>query len=74
MGTLRTTLVAIGLRSWTGSAFAQADQHFHSKGKLPSEHTLAVRAQIAANLPFADERDLEDAARGCDVRNMYTAL
>ncbi len=39
-----------------GSAVA-AEEHFDPKGKPPSEHTLAVRAANAANLPFADERD-----------------
>ena len=39
-------------------------EHFDPKGKPPSEHTLAVRAANAASLPFADERDLEEAARG----------
>ena len=62
MITLRTTLVAICLLCF--AAVASAQEHFHPKGKPPSEHTLAVRAQNAANLPFQDERDFEEQARG----------
>lgn len=44
---------------------SQADNgHFHPKGKAPSQHTLALRAENAAGLPFTDGRDLEEAARG----------
>ena len=64
MSSLKTFLVATCLLSWAGGALAQADQHFHPKGKPPSEHTLAVRAQNAADLPFQDERDFEEQARG----------
>jgi len=64
MRSLKTLLIATCLLSGAASAIAQAPQHFDPKGKLPSEHTLAVRAANAANLPFADERDLEEAARG----------
>ena len=64
MSSLKTLLVATCLLSWAGGAFAQANQHFHPKGKPPSEHTLAVRAQNAANLLFQDERDFEEQARG----------
>ncbi len=50
------------------------DKHFHPKGKPPSEHTLAVRAQQAANLPFSDERDLEEQARGFIAAPSYTQI
>ena len=62
MTSLRLLLVATCLWSLAGAASAQ--EHFHPKGKPPSEHTLAVRAENAATLNFADERDLEEAARG----------
>ncbi len=62
MGSVKTLLFAACLLSFAAAASAQ--EHFHPKGKPPSEHTLAVRAENAANLPFADERDLEEAARG----------
>ncbi len=62
MSRLKTLLVATCLISF--AAVASAQEHFHPKGKPPSEHTLAVRAQNAANLPFQDERDFEEQARG----------
>jgi alkyl sulfatase BDS1-like metallo-beta-lactamase superfamily hydrolase len=43
---------------------AQEDQHFDPKGKLPSEHTIAIMQALRKSLPFADERDFEEAARG----------
>lgn len=43
---------------------AAANRHFHPEGKLPSAATLAIRAQWVASLPFADQRDLEEARRG----------
>ena len=42
----------------TGSAVAQTE-HFHPKGKPPSEHTLEVLRQARATLPFADKRDFD---------------
>ncbi len=70
----KTLLIAACLLSGAASAFAQAPQHFDPKGKPPSEHTLAVRAENAANLPFADERDLEEAARGFIAAPPYTQI
>ncbi len=57
---LKTLLVAACLLSFAGVASAQ--EHFDPKSKAPSEHTPAVRAENAANLPFQDERDVEEAA------------
>jgi hypothetical protein len=38
--------------------------HFHPKGKAPSVHTIRALQESAANLPFADTRDLEEQTRG----------
>ncbi|MFM8745618.1 MAG: alkyl/aryl-sulfatase [Aestuariivirga sp.] len=38
--------------------------HFHPKGKAPSRFTLDVIKTSAADLPFADERDLEEVEKG----------
>ncbi len=38
--------------------------HFHPKGKPPSEHTIAVLEQAKTGLPFADKRDFEEAKKG----------
>ncbi|MFV1986867.1 MAG: alkyl/aryl-sulfatase [Gemmatimonadota bacterium] len=70
---------------WLGSVFvtasiftlagaASAQEHFHPKGNPPTEHTLAVRADNAAALPFSDERDLEEAARGFIAAPAYRQI
>ncbi|UCH72961.1 MAG: MBL fold metallo-hydrolase [Rhodospirillales bacterium] len=40
------------------------DQHFHPKGKPPSEFTLEVIRKARETMPFADRRDFEEAERG----------
>lgn len=40
------------------------NRHFHPDGKPPSPATLALRAKVAASLPFADTRDFDEAKRG----------
>ena len=54
--------VAIGLTS--GAAMAQGIEHFDPKGKPPSEHTIKIMQELRKSLPFADERDFEEAAYG----------
>ncbi len=41
-----------------------AQDHFHPKGKPPSEHTIKVLEQARATLPFADKRDFEEQKKG----------
>ena len=41
-----------------------ADDHFHPKGKAPSEHTKRILRDAAAGLPFDDDRDFEEYSRG----------
>ncbi|MDJ0848900.1 MAG: alkyl sulfatase dimerization domain-containing protein [Myxococcota bacterium] len=64
-----------GRRGWTTigpillcAAFATSaraqPEHFHPKGKPPSDHTLKVLEAQRATLPFADERDFEEAKKG----------
>jgi alkyl sulfatase BDS1-like metallo-beta-lactamase superfamily hydrolase len=43
---------------------ALAADHFHPKGKAPSQFTLEALAKARETLPFADERDFEEFARG----------
>jgi alkyl sulfatase BDS1-like metallo-beta-lactamase superfamily hydrolase len=51
-----------------GTAMAQGaaplQGHFHPKGKAPSVHTVRVLKEARAALPFADESDLAEWARG----------
>ncbi len=41
-----------------------AEDHFHPKGKAPSEFTLAVFEKARETLPFSDRRDFEESDRG----------
>ena len=52
------TVVSISLLI-SSSASAEGD-HFHSKGKPPSKHTIAKLKQSRGALPFADKRDFEE--------------
>jgi alkyl sulfatase BDS1-like metallo-beta-lactamase superfamily hydrolase len=47
------------------SAFAEsASQHFHPKGKLPSQYTIDKQQALRATLPFADKKDFEEQKKG----------
>ena len=39
-------------------------QHFHPKGKLPSEHTLKILNAARESMPFDDTRDFDEARKG----------
>ena len=39
-------------------------QHFHPKGKPPSEHTLKVLQKARDTMPFSDTRDFDEAKKG----------
>ena len=39
-------------------------EHFHPKGKAPSEHTLEVLDHARAALPFNARRDFEENEKG----------
>jgi alkyl sulfatase BDS1-like metallo-beta-lactamase superfamily hydrolase len=74
MNRLVPTLVLLGLLTPTAEAFAAGaggysggappDEHFHPKGKPPSEHTLQVLEASRQALPFADRRDFEEEKKG----------
>ncbi len=46
------------------AGLAPLKEHFHPKGKAPSNHTLDILKQARAGLPFADTRDLDEQKRG----------
>ncbi len=56
------SLVSIPLLMATTALAEQ--EHFHPKGKAPSEHTLEVLDQARAALPFNDRRDFEENEKG----------
>jgi alkyl sulfatase BDS1-like metallo-beta-lactamase superfamily hydrolase len=41
-----------------------AMQHFDTKGKLPSSYTIEFQKALRRSLPFADQRDFDEAQRG----------
>ena len=41
-----------------------AEDHYHPKGKAPTEHTLKILEAAKANLPFSDTRDFDEASKG----------
>ena len=43
---------------------APSADHFHPKGKAPSEHTLKVLAEAREALPFSDTRDFDENKKG----------
>ncbi|MEC8453929.1 MAG: hypothetical protein VXZ01_02885, partial [Pseudomonadota bacterium] len=66
--TLRPKLLR-GLRAWLLcisciSVLAQAQEHFNTKGSGATVHTSSLHAELRETLPFADERDFEEARRG----------
>ena len=48
----------------TSASPAVAADHFHPKGKPPSEHTKKILSDARAGLPFDDDRDFEEYKRG----------
>ena len=42
MSSLKTLLVATCLLSWAGGALAQADQHFHPKGRTRATNDVGM--------------------------------
>ena len=65
---------AQALAAVTDSASAANSAHFDPLGQPPSGATLAQRARIAAELPFADKRDFEEARRGFIAEPPYTKI
>jgi len=60
MKTLIAMILSVAL---AGNALAQPE-HFHPKGKLPSEHTKKVLEASKAKLNFADTRDFDEQKKG----------
>jgi alkyl sulfatase BDS1-like metallo-beta-lactamase superfamily hydrolase len=48
---------------------ALAEDHFHPKGKAPSEYTLEVFEEARKTLPFSDRDDFDEWERGFIARN-----
>ena len=62
-----TTICSLALAAGVGSGdiqYADPNNHFHPKGKPPSEHTLAVIEKARESMPFEDTRDFDEARKG----------
>jgi alkyl sulfatase BDS1-like metallo-beta-lactamase superfamily hydrolase len=46
------------------SAVAAEQQHFHPKGKMPSQFTIDLQKRLRQSMPFDDKQDIEEAKRG----------
>ena len=53
---------------------AAEGRHFHPKGKQPSPFTIKLWEQQKGSLPFADQRDLEEAKRGFIAAPAYRQI
>ena len=74
-GKLITFLLSSLFVFFSGSIFAAGggaaeinrvspDEHFHPKGKAPSEHTVAIIKKARESMPFEDTRDFDEAKKG----------
>ncbi len=59
-----TLLSALAASTVVLAGAAGAQEHFDSKGKPPSEQTIAYQQNLRETLNFADTRDFEENARG----------
>ena len=62
-----TALTTVAMAAGGGGGeiqYADPTQHFHPKGKPPSEHTLAVLNAARESMPFNDTRDFDEARKG----------
>jgi alkyl sulfatase BDS1-like metallo-beta-lactamase superfamily hydrolase len=64
MNLWKTMLVLLGTMTLAVSDARAAADHFHPKGKPPSQHTIAALEQARKTLPFTDARDFEEQKKG----------
>jgi alkyl sulfatase BDS1-like metallo-beta-lactamase superfamily hydrolase len=56
------------------TAVSAEQEHFHPKGKPPSEHTIAKLVQARATLPFSDKQDFEEYKKGFIAAPKYKKI
>ena len=71
---LRTTLVLVAVVLTAALNVSAQVEHFHPKGKPPSEHTKKVLEQARVTLPFADKRDFEEQKKGFIAAPTYKKI
>ena len=65
MNRLNSLLLAIATVLFFSDVSATAElQHFHPKGKMPSQFTIDLQKALRQSLPFDDKQDIEEARRG----------
>jgi len=67
-------LLAAGGGAVLSDPGAAEGRHFHPKGKQPSPFTIQLWEQQKGSLPFADQRDLEEAKRGFVAAPAYRQI
>lgn len=71
----RAVLATLTCFAFSVSAFADsAKQHFHPKGKPPSQHTIEKQQELRAALPFADEQDFEEQKKSFIAAPAYKQI
>ena len=72
------TCIAVAAYAQGGSATAGSstakNQHFDSKGNLPSKFTIELRKGVTATLPFEDKRDFDEAKKGFIAEPPYKKI
>ena len=72
---LKTAVVATAcFLSFASISMAKEIKHFDKKGKLPSEHTIALHKKVQKSLPFHDTRDFMEFKRGFIAAPDYTKI
>ncbi len=56
--------VLLETASAPASAATPHSEHFHPKGKAPSTFTKAILEKSRSQLPFGDQRDFDELAKG----------
>ena len=71
---LRITLVLVAVVLAAALNVSAKVEHFHPKGKPPSEHTKKVLEQARATLPFTDKRDFKEQKKGFIAAPTYKKI
>jgi linear primary-alkylsulfatase len=75
MHRIHPLLMVLTLSAGVVASLVQAQEpHFHPKGKPPSPFTIALQQGLRATLPFADQRDFEEAKQGFIAAPAYKQI
>lgn len=59
-----TGSLLLGLALYVSSGTVLAQDHFNTKGAVPSSYTSQLQNELRNSLPFDDQRDFEESSRG----------